>query len=237
MIGFGVSFVGLFIYGMLGVIVSARSAVADDLPHREMIEGHLKARDIVDERVLRAMGETRREAFVPEAMKPQAYQDQPLPIGHGQTISQPYIVALMTQVLEPKPTDRVLEVGTGSGYQAAVLSRLVAQVYSVEIVEELAQKALTALAAERIGNVLVRTGGGYKGWPEEAPFDAIIVTCAPDHVPQPLMNQLREGGRMIIPVGEEGGIQKLVLLTKVKGEVRQRKILPVRFVPMTRETD
>ena len=164
-----------------------------------------------------------------------AYEDQPLPIGHHQTISQPFIVALMTEQLKPQPTDKVLEIGTGSGYQAAILAGLVKEVFTIEIVEPLAKRAETDLRRLGYTNVFVKAGDGYKGWPEHAPFDAIIVTCAPDQVPQPLIEQLRDGGRMIIPVGPDGGMQELFLLEKRGGEVKQRAVLPVRFVPMTRE--
>lgn len=167
-------------------------------------------------------------------LQTRAYEDGPLPIGHGQTISQPYIVALMTQLLAPARDQRVLEVGTGSGYQAAVLSGLVKEVYSIEIVKPLAERAAKTLADLGLKNVIVRTGDGYAGWPDKAPFDAIIVTCAPDHIPQPLVDHLKEGGRMVIPVGERSGIQKLVRLSKVNGEVRQEEVLDVRFVPLTR---
>ncbi len=204
---------------------------------QRMVRDQLAApgRDIRHAGVLAAMGKVPRHELVPENVRPLAYSDQPLPIGHNQTISQPYIVALMTQALDPQPGDRVLEVGTGSGYQAAVLAELVSEVYTIEIVEPLALRAERDL--ERLGyeNVFVRAGDGYRGWPEAAPFDAIIVTCAPDHVPEPLVEQLRDGGRMIIPVGPEGGIQELVLLTKREGELERRGVLPVRFVPMTGE--
>jgi protein-L-isoaspartate(D-aspartate) O-methyltransferase len=198
-----------------------------------MVEEQLVARDIKEPRVLAAMREVPRHEFVPESHRTEAYDDRPLSIGFGQTISQPYIVALMTQQLGLKPTDRVLEIGTGSGYQAAVLARLAAEVYSIEIVEPLAKRAEADL--ERLGftNVKVKAGDGYAGWPEAAPFDAVIVTCAPDHVPEPLVSQLKEGGRMIIPVGEEGGVQELYLLEKRGTEVREQAVLPVRFVPMT----
>jgi protein-L-isoaspartate(D-aspartate) O-methyltransferase len=169
---------------------------------------------------------------VPEALKRQAYEDRPLPIGHEQTISQPYIVAFMTEQLKPAATDRVLEIGTGSGYQAAVLAELVAEVYSIEIVEPLARQAQSTL--DRLGyrNVHLRTGDGYQGWTEHAPYDAIIVTCAPERIPQPLVDQLKEGGRMIVPVGPASN-QELVLLERERGAMRQRAVLPVRFVPMT----
>jgi len=189
-------------------------------------------RDIADPRVLDAMRQVPRHELVPEADRPFAYDDRALPIGFGQTISQPYIVALMSEILEPRPTDRFLEIGTGSGYQAAVLSRLVQEVFTIEIVEPLARRA--AIDLERIGcaNVVVRLGDGSQGWPEAAPFDAIMVTCAPDNVPRPLANQLKDGGRMIIPVGPIDH-QELVLLGKRGTRLDKTDVLPVRFVPMT----
>lgn len=201
---------------------------------QEMVRTQLAppARDITDARVLAAMAKVPRHELVPAHLRAEAYDDCPLPIGHGQTISQPYIVAFMTEQLAPKPTDRVLEIGTGSGYQAAVLAELVAAVYTIEIVEPLGQRAMADLARLGYTNVFVRIGDGYQGWPEAAPFDAIIVTCAPDHVPQPLVDQLKDGGRMIIPVGPLGN-QQLYLLEKSAGQVRRRAVLPVRFVPMT----
>src|SRR5512137_2059533 len=206
------------------------------LARQRMVAEQLVApgRDITNVQVLAVMGRVPRHEFVPERLRPDAYRDHPLPIGHGQTISQPYIVAFMTEQLEPKPTDRVLEIGTGSGYQAAVLSELVAQVYTIEIVNELAQRAAADL--KRLGhtNVHVRAGDGYKGWTEAAPFDAIIVTCAPERVPQPLVTQLKDGGRMIIPVGRIWN-QELVLLRKRGGKLEQQAVLPVSFVPMTGE--
>jgi protein-L-isoaspartate(D-aspartate) O-methyltransferase len=202
-----------------------------------MIEQQLVASDrgITNRRVLDAMGKVPRHEFVPADLRHLAYSDRPLPIGHGQTISQPFIVAFMTEKLDPKPTDRVLEIGTGSGYQAAVLAGLVAKVYTIEIVEPLARRAEADLKRLGYANVFVRAGDGYKGWPEAAPFDAVIVTCAPDHVPQPLVDQLKEGGRMIIPVGTAGD-QSLYLLEKKSGKIEQRAVLPVRFVPMTGES-
>ncbi len=191
-------------------------------------------RDLTNARVLAAMGKVPRHEFVPEGLRSAAYQDRPLPIGHDQTISQPYIVAFMTERLEPKPTDRVLEIGTGSGYQAAVLAELVAEVNTIEIIEPLAKSAEATLKRLGYKNVRVRAGDGYQGWPEAAPFDGIIVTCAPDHVPQPLAAQLKEGGRMIIPVGEWYD-QKLYLLRKKGDQLEQKAVLPVRFVPMTRK--
>jgi protein-L-isoaspartate(D-aspartate) O-methyltransferase len=191
-------------------------------------------RGIKDQRVLAAMRTVPRHEFVPEDVRFSAYDDHPLPIGHGQTISQPFIVAFMTEQLKPQPTDKVLEVGTGSGYQAAILSALVKEVFTIEIVEPLAKRAATDLRRLNYTNVFVRAGDGYQGWPEHAPFDAIIVTCAPDAVPRPLVEQLKEGGRMVIPVGPDGGVQELYLLEKHGGEVRRKSVLPVRFVPMQR---
>jgi protein-L-isoaspartate(D-aspartate) O-methyltransferase len=189
-------------------------------------------RGIRDERVLAAMGKVPRHEFVPEASRHDAYGDFPLPIGYGQTISQPYIVAFMTEQLVPKATDKVLEVGTGSGYQAAVLAELVAEVYTIEIVEPLAIRAEKDLRRLGYRNVRVGHGDGYQGWPEAAPFDAIIVTCAPERVPEPLVEQLKDGGRMIIPVGPAGD-QQLILLRKQAGRLQRQSVLPVRFVPMT----
>jgi len=199
-----------------------------------MVERQLRPRGIDDSRTLRAMAKVPREKFVAKELQARAYEDRPLPIGYGQTISQPFIVAFMTQELKPKPTDRVLEVGTGSGYQAAVLAELVAEVYTIEIVKPLAESAEVRLRELGYKNVHVKAGDGYKGWREHAPFDAIIVTAAPDHVPQPLVEQLREGGRMIIPVGKTFA-QELYLLEKRGGVVKQTAVIPVKFVPLTRE--
>ena len=199
-----------------------------------MVREQLEARGITDARVLAAMARVPRHAFVPEGVRDQAYEDWPLPIGHGQTISQPYIVAFMTAALDPRPTDRVLEVGTGSGYQAAVLAGLVAEVYSIEIVGPLAQRAEADLSRLGYANVRVRAGDGHQGWPEAAPFDAIIVTCAPEQVPQPLVDQLKPGGRLILPVGSPWGAQELILLRKTAAGLERRAVLPVRFVPMVR---
>lgn len=189
-------------------------------------------RGITNSRVLAAMAKVPRHEFVPEALRAQAYQDSPLPIGHDQTISQPFMVAYMTEKLQLRPDDRVLEIGTGSGYQAAVLAELAAQVYSVEIIRELAQRAMAELSRLGYTNVQVRAGDGYQGWSEAAPFDAIIVTCAPPVVPEGLLNQLKEGGRMVVPTGSSGD-QQLLILTKAAGKTERRTLLPVRFVPMT----
>ena len=199
-----------------------------------MVREQIVARGVSDTRVLQAMLRVPRHAFVPPGARSQAYEDWPLPIGHGQTISQPYIVAFMTEALHPKPSDRVLEIGTGSGYQAAVLSLLVAEVYSIERVEPLVRRAEAELKGQGYANAHVRAGDGYLGWPEAAPFDAIIVTCAPDHIPKALVDQLKVGGRMIIPVGSQWGPQELYLLRKGPAGVEQQAVLPVRFVPMVK---
>jgi protein-L-isoaspartate(D-aspartate) O-methyltransferase len=203
---------------------------------QRMVEQQLKARDIKDERVLAAMTKVPREEFVPADARPSAYEDGPLPIGYDQTISQPFVVAFMTEQLRPKPSDRVLEIGSGSGYQAAILGELVAEVYTIEIVEPLAKTAEATLQRLGYNNVHIKAGDGYKGWPEEAPFDAIIVTCAPEKVPQPLVDQLKDGGRMVIPVGERFA-QQLYLLEKKNGQLKESVTLPVRFVPMLREPE
>jgi protein-L-isoaspartate(D-aspartate) O-methyltransferase len=199
-----------------------------------MVQQQLNTRGINDQRVLAAMAKVPREEFVPSESRVASYEDGPLPIGYGQTISQPYIVAFMTEQLRPKPSDRVLEIGTGSGYQAAILAELVSDVYSIEIVEPLAKNAEATLQRLGYKNVHLKIGDGYKGWPETAPFDAIIVTCAPDKVPQPLVDQLKDGGRMVIPVGDKFA-QQLYLLEKKNGQLKQSATLPVRFVPMTTE--
>ena len=201
-----------------------------------MVAEQIAARDVTDPRVLAAMRQVPRHLFVPADEQASAYDDRPLPIGHGQTISQPYIVALMTELARPKATDRALEIGTGSGYQAAVLSKLVGEVYSIEIVEPLAVEAKARLARVGCTNVITRIGDGYGGWPEKAPFDLIVVTAAPDHVPPPLIAQLKPGGRLVIPVGEVFSVQELVVIEKdAGGKTRTERITPVRFVPLRRK--
>ncbi len=200
------------------------------LLRERMVTSQLAARDITDKNVLSAMRQVPRHLYVPENYRHLAYEDYPLPIGEGQTISQPYIVALMTQVVNPHAQMKVLEIGTGSGYQAAILAKLCREVYTIEIIEVLGARAQKILQ-KYYDNVRVKIGDGYQGWPQFAPFDAIIVTCAPTHVPQPLAEQLREGGRMVIPVGE-AGYQQLVVLTKSKGKLIETEVIPVRFVPM-----
>lgn len=199
-----------------------------------MVKNQIVARGISDSRVIKAMRKVKRHLFVPESVRRYAYRDGPLSIGEGQTISQPYIVAFMTESLSLKPDMKVLEIGTGSGYQAAVLAEIVDEVYTVEIVETLGKRAKKTLSDQGYDNVHVRIGDGYKGWEEHAPYDAIIVTCAPKRIPDPLKEQLAEGGLMIIPVGGRG-IQYLILNRKKNGRIRQQNVLPVRFVPMVDE--
>jgi protein-L-isoaspartate(D-aspartate) O-methyltransferase len=212
--------------------VDAQPAFAD--ARWQMVEQQLKApgRDLRHPGVLRAMLTVPRHEFVPVEFRKLAYADHPVPIGYDQTISQPFIVAFMTEKLDPQPTDRVLEIGTGSGYQAAVLSQLAAEVYTIEIIEPLARRAEADLRRLGFTNVTVKVGDGYQGWPEKAPFDIIIVTCAPTQVPQTLVDQLKEGGKMIIPVGERYN-QELYWLRKTGDRVETKAVLPVRFVPMT----
>ncbi len=199
---------------------------------------HYLGRRELNQRVLTALGKVPRHEFVPPAERYRAYRNQPLPIGHGQTISQPYIVAIMTDLINPMPEHRVLEVGTGSGYQAAVLAELVNQVYSIEIIEPLGRAADKRLQALGYDNVTTRIGDGYYGWSEHGPFDAIIVTAAASHVPPPLIAQLKPGGHMIIPVGSRFLTQQLVLITKNEdGTLLTRQLLPVRFVPLTGKHD
>jgi protein-L-isoaspartate(D-aspartate) O-methyltransferase len=191
-------------------------------------------KDALDPRVLEALGRVPRHEFVPEPQRRFAYENRPLPIGHGQTISQPYIVAIMTDLIGPEPDHRVLEIGTGSGYQAAVLAKLVDAVYTIEIIEPLGRSGKARLEGLGYENVSVRTGDGYYGWPEAGPFDAIVVTAAASHVPPPLLDQLKPGGRMIIPVGSRFLTQELLLIEKeADGRIRTRQLLPVRFVPLT----
>ena len=199
-----------------------------------MVANQIIARGITDEKVVKAMQKVERHLFVPADYALLAYNDGPLPIGYGQTISQPYIVAFMTEILELESTDCVLEIGTGSGYQAAILAEICRSVYTIEVVPELGTRAKNLLSVLGYNNIHVKIGDGYLGWPEFAPFDAIIVTCAPTHIPEPLKEQLKEGGKMIIPVGERY-VQELVLLEKKEGKLKKRNVLPVLFVPMVDE--
>jgi protein-L-isoaspartate(D-aspartate) O-methyltransferase len=211
--------------------ISAREFAVE---RQRMAKEQVAMRGVTDERVLKAMRKVPREQFVPEEMRGRSYSDGPLPIGYDQTISQPFVVAFMTEKLHLRPTDRVLEIGTGSGYQAAILAELAAKVYTIEIVEPLGKRAAQTLQRLGYKNVQVKIGDGYQGWPEHASFDAVIVTCAPNHVPQPLVAQTKEGGRIVIPVGPAGD-QTLYLLEKKNGRLEQRNVLPVSFVPMTGE--
>ena len=195
-----------------------------------MVDTQIRARDVQDAAVLQAMRRVPRHLFVPDDMRPYAYDDRPLPIGRGQTISQPYIVGYMTQALQLQPSHTVLEIGTGSGYQAAILAELVKQVYSIEIVPDLAESARRALTQAGYRNVEVRSGNGYLGWPERAPFDRIIVTAAPPEIPQALVDQLAVGGIMVVPVGT--AYQEMVIITKTPSGVTQTRTIEVRFVPM-----
>jgi len=198
----------------------------------DMVENQLKKERIRSQAVLDAMRTVPRHLFVPQDMQSYAYQDSPLPIGLNQTISQPYIVAYMTEQLNPVPGMKILEIGTGSGYQAAILAHLGCNVYTIELLEELAERAEKILTELNYHNVKVKCGNGYVGWPDEAPFDAIIVTAAPDKIPEALIEQLKDGGRIIIPVGPVHAVQSLKLLTKKENKIIENDLLPVRFVPM-----
>ena len=200
----------------------------------DMVERQIRQRGVTDPRVLEVMRSVPRERFVPEDAVSRAYEDSPLSIGSGQTISQPYIVAYMTEALAVQPGHRVLEIGTGSGYQAAVLGRLAREVYTIEIVPALAQRASAVLKELGYSNVFVREGDGYAGWPEQAPFDRIMVTAAPDEIPQPLIDQLAPGGRLVIPVGSQGETQWMTIVEKTPAGVVERRTIPVQFVPFTR---
>ena len=193
----------------------------------DMVRHQIMARGVAEPKVLEAMRKVPRHLFVPEKYRAFSYRDHPLPIGQGQTISQPYIVAFMTEALDLKPDDRVLEIGTGSGYQAAVLAELVKEVYTIEIIEELGKRARKTLEMLGYKHIHVKIGDGYKGWPEEAPFDAVIVTCAPEQIPRALIEQLNDGGRMIIPVGRKGAIQRLVRAVKKKGKLKTKQRIKI----------
>ena len=224
------------------VLLAAAACTAQDHDwaklRARMVEEQIKARGVKDDRVLQAMARVPRHEFVPRGERADAYDDRPLPIGHGQTISQPYIVALMTEQARPKPEHKVLEIGTGSGYQAAVLAELVKEVYTIELVPELAGEAKERLKGLGYKNVHARAGDGYKGWPEAAPFDAVVVTCGADHVPEPLFEQLKPGGVLVIPVGTTQAEQSLLAITKdAKGARTTRDLGPVRFVPFRRAGD
>jgi len=211
--------------------IAGREETVFSKAREEMVKTQISKRGIKDDRLLQAMLKVERHKFVPEEIQKFAYIDRPLPIGEGQTISQPYIVALMTELLKLDSDEKVLEIGTGSGYQAAILAELVREVYTIEILEPLAKKAEKLLQELGYENITVKCGDGYLGWEEYAPFDAIIVTCAPPHIPQPLIDQLAEGGRMVIPVGTNW--QELKLIEKQNNQIKIIDTVPVRFVPMT----
>jgi protein-L-isoaspartate(D-aspartate) O-methyltransferase len=210
---------------------TANDSLAEQEARAQMVDEQIAGRDVTDQRVLAALREVPRHEFVPSGMRRLAYEDFPLPIGEQQTISQPYIVGIMTQLLRPAPGDRVLEIGTGSGYQAAVLGELVREVYTIEIVDPLARRAEETLSRLGYDNVHVRSGDGYQGWPSKAPFDGIIVTAAAPSVPKPLLEQLGVGARLVIPVGDH--YQELRVITRTEHGFEERSELPVRFVPMT----
>ena len=224
---------------LLAAALLATAAASKDAALRaQMVKEQIEDRGLTNTAVLAAMRKVPRHEFVPEPFRDLAYVDAPLAIGHGQTISQPYVVAVMTELLHLKPTDRVLEIGTGSGYQAAVLAEIAAQVYTIEIIEPLATSAAERLKRLGYSTVQVKCGDGFLGWPEHAPFDAIIVTCAVDPIPEPLIKQLKPGGRLVIPEGQPMSEQWLVLVEKdPSGKISRRRVLPVAFVGMTRETD
>ena len=220
------------------VLILAVSLWSDDDRQSErntMVRRQIENRGITDPATLRAMRNVQRHLFVPESHRRRAYNDSPLPIGFGQTISQPYIVAFMTETVKPQKGQRVLEIGTGSGYQAAVLAEIVAEVYTIEIVPQLAQISTDVLAAQGYKNVFTKAGDGYYGWEEHAPYDAIIVTAAAESIPAPLIAQLKDGGKMIIPVGSPFMVQNLILLHKEGDNVFTESLMPVRFVPFTRD--
>ena len=228
----------LIVFATLAVGCSGTSATQKSFEgeRKQMVEDQISQRGIKDTRVLEAMRKVPRHLFVPVQVQDLAYADHPLPIGAGQTISQPYIVALMTELARVEPGDKVLEIGTGSGYQAAVLSVLVARVYTIEYIEQLATSARQRLKDLKYDNVEVKFGDGYQGWPEHQPFDAILVTAASEHVPQPLIDQLKPGGRLVIPVGAQSQPQTLQVLEKdARGRISQQEGIPVRFVPLLGE--
>ena len=229
-------FIKILVIPILAIFIVGTTEKYEDKYEKvrqRMVREQIVARGIKDQKVIQALINVKRHLFVPENQERMAYEDRPLPIGEGQTISQPYIVALMTETLELEEDMSVLEIGTGSGYQAAILAEIVKEVYSIEIVESLGLRAKKILSDLNYTNINLKIGDGYKGWEENAPFDAIIVTCAPANIPEPLKVQLKEGGKMIIPLG--GSIaQELVLLERINGKLVKKIVAPVRFVPMVR---
>lgn len=229
--------VWIFSFTIASLIFAQNDKDYEEL-REEMVKTQIESRGVKDEDVLSVMRDVPRHLFIDESLWPKAYSDGPLPIGHGQTISQPYIVAFMTELLRPDTHHMVLEIGTGSGYQAAVLAKLVHHVYTIEIVPELGRNAKAALKRLGYDNISVRVGDGYKGWPEEEPFDRIIVTAAPEKVPEALVDQLKPGGRMVLPVGPRWWGQDLLVIEKdERGKVVRKNTIPVRFVPMVRQEE
>ncbi len=224
----------LIILTLVIFLPSGQEEVRNTRARSQMVKSQIVARGISDPATLRAMERVPRHLFVPVALAGSAYSDQPLPIGYNQTISQPFIVAYMTELSKPAKGKKALEIGTGSGYQAAVLAEIVDTVYTVEIVPELAREAASRLKILGYGNIVARYGDGYKGWPEHSPFDIILVTAAADHIPGPLKEQLAEGGRLVMPVGNPATVQELIVLTKRKGRITEQRLEPVRFVPLKR---
>ncbi|MFC1694415.1 protein-L-isoaspartate(D-aspartate) O-methyltransferase [Candidatus Latescibacterota bacterium] len=216
------------------MVIAAENQAGYARDRLQMVDQQIVARGIKDTSVIEAMKKVPRHYFVPEGRRHLSYVDSPLPIGERQTISQPYIVAFMTEVLKLNPEDRILEIGTGSGYQAAILAELVKEVYTIEIIPSLGKKARKLLENMGYRNIFVKIGDGYKGWPGKAPFDAVIVTCAPENIPRALIEQLEDGGRLIIPVGPAGTVQELIMGVKIKDQLKTESILPVIFVPMVR---
>lgn len=223
------------IWPMLAAPIRSDSRSDQAARRQAMVRDQIAGRGVLDAATLQAMKRVRRHLFVPPQLYAQAYQDRPLPIGYGQTISQPFIVAYMTETVRPRPEHRVLEIGTGSGYQAAVLAEIVGEVFTMEIIESLALEAQNRLSELGYDNVQVRRGDGFHGWPEAAPFDSIVVTAAAEFVPPPLLDQLKDGGRMIIPVGSPLRTQQLLLIEKKGERINSRHLMPVRFVPFTRD--
>lgn len=223
-----------FILLSLLLLSAAQEDVRLSRERNRMVQTQIVARGITDPGTLRAMGRVPRHLFVPVAQAADAYSDRPLPIGYSQTISQPFIVAYMTELARPAKGKKALEIGTGSGYQAAVLAEIIDSVYTIEIVPELAREATARLKMLGYENIVTRFGDGYRGWPDRAPFDIIIVTAAADHIPEPLKEQLAEGGRLVMPVGDPATIQQLIVLTKKRGKITEQRLEPVRFVPLKR---
>jgi protein-L-isoaspartate(D-aspartate) O-methyltransferase len=224
----------LFILSFISVVILNQEDSRFTRARNRMVTTQIEARGISDPGTLRAMRTVPRHLFVPASYASEAYSDRPLPIGYSQTISQPFIVAYMTELSRPAKGKKALEIGTGSGYQAAVLAEIVDTVYTIEIVPELARESESRLRMLGYNNVIARYGDGYRGWPERAPFDVIIVTAAADHIPEPLKEQLAEGGRLVMPVGDPATVQQLIVLTKRKGRITEQRLEAVRFVPLKR---